>query len=795
MADKRFNQITRVVTSFDSNDILPIGNGTLGDGKMPKDTLLELTAQNALAGNVVTEFDPARTSDNPYKAEEKVSYEGKVYIFKVDHYGAWSSSDVDEILYNTDAAITRVPLSVGGYSMAGDYVGDIVSSATGYRGCKFNAPIGTKVYIHGASAGATYRVWATFDSEGKFVRKSNPNINGYNYPFFVTIEEGEAGIALNTAFNSASDRWFGLVSVAENMVVVFDNLKSIKSQVAENTSDIAEVKEAVDEISEETIVPIEATDNLDFTNVKTSAVYYPNFVADTTRASTIVFEVCPGTDLTFDCGTDYDFVLFSSSSPTEVTDWQDSGWKTGGSTVTCNNRYANLLVRTSSTNPAGLCANIDATALAYLSASDITYYPYNAVKNPKGIGDVKRVEKIAGSAENPFRFGSFYYYHIMKSGDAVVTPQQSLYDVDAAARLGFKVFEVNTLKVADGYLMQHGQTAKTFANNTVTDLNGDYVNGVDVSGMTIAAIKAAYRYKARYSKQRTPITELTEGLVEMKKRGMIPFFSFNVTGADEYRTKVREIFGNDYIAYQGSEDKDATMIMNWSSLNTKEAIVAYCKLRKPPYLHMPSTETISNWILANCKAWAEDPTISDAKTYFNSLSESDQKALIVYQIEWFRDLADAVHNEGFIIGWAANYSDEETNQLLMMSGWDCAASGRGVNDFEYGNLVNISADLNFDDFTHHNSIESNGVLSVPVNGNVYASGTIPVCYLGKVAMHIRFNGTLKFTTAGQGNFTLVNDGTRDMYISSIILDNSPQIWIKAVTATDIYDLSFKSSRC
>lgn len=48
MANKRFNQITRVVTSFDSDDVLPLGNGTLGDGKMSKDTLLELTAQNAL---------------------------------------------------------------------------------------------------------------------------------------------------------------------------------------------------------------------------------------------------------------------------------------------------------------------------------------------------------------------------------------------------------------------------------------------------------------------------------------------------------------------------------------------------------------------------------------------------------------------------------------------------------------------------------------------------------------------------------------------------------------------------
>lgn len=52
MANKRFNQITRVVTSFDSNDVLPIGNGTLGDGKMASAKLLELTAQNVYEAKI-----------------------------------------------------------------------------------------------------------------------------------------------------------------------------------------------------------------------------------------------------------------------------------------------------------------------------------------------------------------------------------------------------------------------------------------------------------------------------------------------------------------------------------------------------------------------------------------------------------------------------------------------------------------------------------------------------------------------------------------------------------------------
>jgi hypothetical protein len=63
---------------------------------MPKDSLLQQTAQNALAGNMAQAFDPTRDENYPYNAGEKVVYDGKTYIFKRNHYGAWNASDVVE---------------------------------------------------------------------------------------------------------------------------------------------------------------------------------------------------------------------------------------------------------------------------------------------------------------------------------------------------------------------------------------------------------------------------------------------------------------------------------------------------------------------------------------------------------------------------------------------------------------------------------------------------------------------------------------------------------------------------
>lgn len=89
MANKRFNQLTRVVTSFDSNDVLPIGNGTLGDGQMPKDALLQETAQNALVDNLAEEF-----IDNTTQAVKDKFYihAGSLYRASENYLGVWDNS-------------------------------------------------------------------------------------------------------------------------------------------------------------------------------------------------------------------------------------------------------------------------------------------------------------------------------------------------------------------------------------------------------------------------------------------------------------------------------------------------------------------------------------------------------------------------------------------------------------------------------------------------------------------------------------------------------------------------------
>ena len=90
----RINALGNTATDFASDDYIAIDGATNGSRKMKNDSLLKVTAQNALVGGVAPAFDPTRTSENPYKAGESVTYEDNVYTFKVDHYGAWAAADV-----------------------------------------------------------------------------------------------------------------------------------------------------------------------------------------------------------------------------------------------------------------------------------------------------------------------------------------------------------------------------------------------------------------------------------------------------------------------------------------------------------------------------------------------------------------------------------------------------------------------------------------------------------------------------------------------------------------------------
>lgn len=93
----RINALSNAATDFANDDYLAIDGTTNGSRKINNALLLRQTSQKALSGNVVQNFDPTRQNTNPYKAGEKVVYNGIVKTFKVDHYGAWADADAENL--------------------------------------------------------------------------------------------------------------------------------------------------------------------------------------------------------------------------------------------------------------------------------------------------------------------------------------------------------------------------------------------------------------------------------------------------------------------------------------------------------------------------------------------------------------------------------------------------------------------------------------------------------------------------------------------------------------------------
>lgn len=101
MLFKRIKDWATSITAFRTGDVIPV-DGPSGTAKMSKDAMLQVAAENALAGNVAQVFDPTRTSDNPYNVGEAVVYNGRVYRFVQPHYGPWSSYHVSGTSYSFD---------------------------------------------------------------------------------------------------------------------------------------------------------------------------------------------------------------------------------------------------------------------------------------------------------------------------------------------------------------------------------------------------------------------------------------------------------------------------------------------------------------------------------------------------------------------------------------------------------------------------------------------------------------------------------------------------------------------
>lgn len=184
MAFKRIKDWATSITAFRTGDVIPV-DGPDGTAKMSKDDLLQLTAQNTLAGSVAPAFDEAVS----YVPKTSVVAEGKAVTFVTNHSaGAFSTGEVVD--WKPDHENAEYVLSKGHYYINTGAVSEgravsfspsysssgtaanlkyAVIDATGVNFISFNAAVG----------GDASRLWAFVDSSGNLIKKANAD-SGYS---------------------------------------------------------------------------------------------------------------------------------------------------------------------------------------------------------------------------------------------------------------------------------------------------------------------------------------------------------------------------------------------------------------------------------------------------------------------------------------------------------------------------------------------------------------------------------------------------------------------------------------
>ena len=129
-----------------------------------------------------------------------------------------------------------VALDEGYRTTNGDYLAALTSDS-GYRSAIAYGYEGDSFVIAGNGTNNA-RTWATIDYSGKIVRRADNGVNTIQSPVVVTLEEGESGIVLNSAYNTSW--YYRLVRLEVNSTLGSDLQKSIKKIASLENSESAE---------------------------------------------------------------------------------------------------------------------------------------------------------------------------------------------------------------------------------------------------------------------------------------------------------------------------------------------------------------------------------------------------------------------------------------------------------------------------------------------------------------------------------------------------------------------------
>lgn len=408
------------------------------------------------------------------------------------------------------------------------------------------------------------------------------------------------------------------------------------------------------------------------------------------------------------------------------------------------------------------CAKIAVMLYRYAYTHDvqIEYRANNALHETgkKALTIASDTKVSADDAFDPFRTAKFLdHTFINATGNNIVIPNQSIFNIESSKRLGFTAIELNVNATQDGYIVLHG-SAKKFGT-AVTKADGSDISETAINSVTTAWVKENVRYVSKYARYKVAPLTLQEALIACKTNCLIPLIQID---SDEVREIADSIMGvGNYIAYTYMAERGNIVapISIYASATSIDDVVAACNKYGAPFYYT----------LANPASFTEAQ---------------------------LAEMAQAVHSLNCRIAIAGCYLNETVIQKCIRAGFDYSSSDSSVNYFEHGNVVEAIGDMsNFSDFTT-NGMVVDGALNM-VNGNTVTLKTAPASVgLGKGCVSIVYKGQLSVAMGKMsGGFSYVNSTPDVRKWSTYFVEEAPTITITAKANTTIYSIVYNASRC
>ena len=431
----------------------------------------------------------------------------------------------------------------------------------------------------------------------------------------------------------------------------------------------------------------------------------------------------------------------------------DSGWRTSDLTIKImGNKAFGISV-----------AHVDGTAVSLSEVDTIglnisfddSYYPVLADK-----AEVERIDAELSVVKNiadyisPFKFKAFGdHLFVNRMTDAVI-PHESLYHVRVSRLMGFNAIEANVHKTSDNvYIVNHLESGKFGRYFHHVDGNTD-ISNTAVSSVTWSWIVENVRYNSTVKKYQTRPCRLEEFLSECRQQNIIPFIDSDeaavVALANKYMGR------NNYIAYGATRANcPDSIIYVWSSLTTKEEILALCNSYGRPFIYG----------MANPSSFTD---------------------------EQLKEIVALLHENGYWIG--TSYQDNNWYKYSYL-GFDLNTAQRSINRLDNGNVCDINSIFGFGSFTFTSATETDGVLTYSGNGTLVPSFTAETLSVGGIDLEIVFNGEITVPAIGERlQTTFTSDGSYPVFVTTPIINGSPALSITVSSGTVVYDCKYKVSK-